>query len=65
MPLILALLRMQWREVPGTPAVPTKVKITAMRNATHDKTTKAVRPVECVTREFAARNSRPTAIISG
>ncbi len=36
---------------PGTPVVPPKVKITATRNATHDKTTRAVRPVGCVTRE--------------
>lgn len=50
---------------PGTPAVPAKVKITAMRNVTHDKTTRAMRPVECVTRKLAARNSRPNAIISG
>jgi hypothetical protein len=50
---------------PGIPAVPTKVKITAMRNVTHDKTTNAMRAVECVTKKLAARNSRPHAIISG
>lgn len=36
-----------------------------MRNATHDKTTRAVRAVECVTRKLAAKNSRPSAISNG
>jgi hypothetical protein len=36
-----------------------------MRNVTHDKTTNAMRAVECVTKKLAARNSRPNAIISG
>jgi hypothetical protein len=47
---------------PGTPAGPTMVTITAIRNATHDKTTKTVRAVECVTRKLAAKNSKPSAI---
>jgi hypothetical protein len=50
---------------PGTPAVPMTVRIAATRNATQDKTTRTVRPVRCVTRKLAARNSRPSAINSG
>lgn len=46
------------------PTVPARVRITAMRTATHDKTTRAVRAVEYVTRKLAAKNSRPSAIIN-